>query len=85
MQTIEQETPIKSTLGTKSTFDSDNNDEFFDDFSFTSCNFGMYRSENKSLDSLFLDGNSSRDRYGSKESSEQSSVSKDFAYVFLKN
>lgn len=79
MQTIEQETPVKSSIGSKSTFDSDNNDEFFDDFSFTSCNFGMYRSEKQSLDSLFLDGSSSRDRYASKDSSELTSAAKDFS------
>lgn len=84
MQTIEQENTIKPSGGTKYNFDfvSDNNDEFFDEYNFSPCNFGMYRSENKNLDSLFLDGNTSRDRYGSKEpKSSRDSGLKDFSYV----
>ena len=88
MQTIEQEYTLKpsssssSSHGFKYNFESDNNDEFFDDYNnFNSCNFGMYRNENKNLDSLFFDGNSGRDRYtsnGKESKTNQDSGVKDF-------
>ncbi|XP_021918430.1 ADP-ribosylation factor GTPase-activating protein 2 isoform X2 [Zootermopsis nevadensis] len=72
MKTIEQESPSKVVSNSgKSVFDRDSDrDGFFDDFHFTSPSpgFSMYKSspnENKSLEAMFLDGNTSRDRYSS--------------------
>ncbi|KAL0272711.1 UNVERIFIED_CONTAM: hypothetical protein PYX00_005575 [Menopon gallinae] len=83
MQTIEQELPVKSSFGNRSNFGPDNNDEFFDDYNFSSCNFGMYRNENKSLESMFFEGSSSRDRYGNKDSnlSDRISSIKEFSSI----
>ncbi|XP_069696142.1 ADP-ribosylation factor GTPase-activating protein 2 isoform X2 [Periplaneta americana] len=74
MKTIEQESPSKvASSSAKSVFDRDAEpDGFFDDFLFSSPSpgFGMYKnspSENKSLEAMFLDGNTSRDRYGSSK------------------
>ncbi|PSN37667.1 ADP-ribosylation factor GTPase-activating protein 2 [Blattella germanica] len=70
MKTIEQESPNKvASNSSKSLFDRESDrDGFFDDFHFSSSpGFGMYKnspSENKSLEAMFLDGNTSRDRYG---------------------
>lgn len=73
MKTIEQESPNKAVSSSaRSVFDRDSDrDGFFDDFHFSSpsLGFGMYKSspsENKSLEAMFLDGNTSRDRYSSK-------------------
>ncbi|XP_066998688.1 ADP-ribosylation factor GTPase-activating protein 2 isoform X2 [Anabrus simplex] len=77
MKTIEQESPSKlSNSGKSSMFDRDN-DGFFDDYHFSSPGFGMYKSsssENKSLESMFLDSSSNRDRYGSNSNKTWSSL-----------
>ncbi|XP_049765238.1 ADP-ribosylation factor GTPase-activating protein 2 isoform X2 [Schistocerca cancellata] len=73
MKTIEQENPNinSSTTSNKSVFDKES-DGFFDDF----VVYGMYKpsssSESRSLESMFLDGSSSRDRYSNSSRSWQS-------------
>ncbi|XP_023725166.1 ADP-ribosylation factor GTPase-activating protein 2 isoform X3 [Cryptotermes secundus] len=74
MKTIEQESPSKAiSSSAKSVFDRDSDrDGFFDDFRFSSpsSGFSMYKSspsENKNLEAMFLDGNTSRDRCGSSK------------------
>nr|CAD7433019.1 unnamed protein product [Timema monikensis] len=67
MKSIEQETPNKMN-NSKSVFDRD--DSFFDDYHFTtSTGLGLYKnnSTEKSLEAMFLDGNTSRDRYASSK------------------
>ncbi|XP_047003564.1 ADP-ribosylation factor GTPase-activating protein 2 isoform X4 [Schistocerca americana] len=72
MKTIEQENPNinSSTTSNKSVFDKES-DGFFDDF----VVYGMYKpsssSESRSLESMFLDGSSSRDRYSNSSRSWQ--------------
>lgn len=86
MQTIEQENTIKPSSGSKYNFDSDNTDDFFDDYNFSSCNFGMYRNENKTLDSFFPESGMGRDQFGCKDSKfDRDSGLKDFSYVSLRS
>ncbi|KAK6637593.1 hypothetical protein RUM44_008015 [Polyplax serrata] len=82
MQTIEQENTIKPSSGSKYNFDSDNTDDFFDDYNFSSCNFGMYRNENKTLDSFFPESGMGRDQFGCKDSKfDRDSGLKDFSSI----